>query len=45
MVTIRAAVRYFLEGVSGGARRDIVKEIITIVRQVSTTMASRALGR
>ena len=34
-VTIRAAVRYLLKGATGGARGDIVQEIITIVRQVA----------
>ena len=34
-VTIRAAIRYLLKGATGGARGDIVQEIITIVRQVS----------
>ena len=35
-MTIRAAIRYLLKGATGGARGDIVQEIITIVRQVST---------
>jgi hypothetical protein len=35
-VTIRAAIRYLLKGATGGARGDIVQEIITIVRQVSS---------
>jgi hypothetical protein len=35
-VTIRAAVRYLLKGATGGARGDIVQEIITIVRQVAS---------
>ena len=34
-VTIRAAVRYLLKGATGGARGDIVQEIITIVCQVA----------
>jgi hypothetical protein len=34
-VTIRAAVHYLLKGATGGARSDIVQEIIAIVRQVS----------
>jgi hypothetical protein len=34
-VTIRAAIRYLLKGATGGARGDIVQEIITIVRHVS----------
>jgi hypothetical protein len=34
-VTIRAAIRYLLKGATGGARGDIVQEIMTIVRQVS----------
>lgn len=33
---IRAAIRYLLKGSTGGARGDIVQEIITIVRQVSS---------
>src|SRR6266576_6136361 len=36
---IRAAVEYLLRGATGGARGDIVQEIIAIVRQV----ASRAI--
>ena len=32
---IRAAVAYLLRGATGGARGDIVREIITIVRQVA----------
>jgi hypothetical protein len=37
-VTVRAAVRYLLRGATaaGRARGDIVQEIISIVRQVST---------
>jgi hypothetical protein len=35
-VTIRAAVRYLLKDASGGARGDIVQEIISIVRQVAS---------
>jgi hypothetical protein len=31
---IRAAVGYLLRGATGGARGDIVQEIIAIVRQV-----------
>jgi hypothetical protein len=31
---IRAAVEYLLRGATGGARGDIVQEIIAIVRQV-----------
>jgi hypothetical protein len=31
--TIRAAVRYLIKGATGGARGDIVQEIISIVRQ------------
>ena len=34
-VTIRAAIRYLLKGATGGARGDIVQEIISIVRQVA----------
>jgi hypothetical protein len=33
---IRAAIRYLLKGSTGGARGDIVQQIITIVRQVSS---------
>ena len=33
---IRAAVEYLLRGATGGARGDIVQEIITIVRQVAS---------
>jgi hypothetical protein len=32
---IRAAVGYLLRGATGGARGDIVQEIITIVRDVA----------
>jgi len=32
----RAAVGYLLRGATGGARGDIVQEIITIVRQVAS---------
>ena len=35
-MTIRAAIRYLLKGATGGARVDIVQEIITIVRHVSS---------
>jgi hypothetical protein len=35
-VTIRAAVRYLLRGTTDGVRGDIVQEIISIVRQVSS---------
>jgi hypothetical protein len=33
---IRAAIRYLLKGATGGARGDIVQEIISILRQVSS---------
>ena len=33
---IRAAVEYLLRGATGGARGDIVQEIIAIVRQVAS---------
>jgi hypothetical protein len=33
---IRAAVEYLLRGTTGGARGDIVQEIIAIVRQVAS---------
>ena len=32
---IRAAVKYLLRGAAGGARGDIVREIIEIVREVA----------
>ena len=32
---IRAAVEYLLKGTTGGARGDIVQEIITIIRDVA----------
>jgi hypothetical protein len=35
---IRAAVRYFLRGATGGTRGDIVQEIISIVRQVASRL-------
>jgi hypothetical protein len=35
-MTIRAAIRYLLKGTTGGARGDIVQEIISIVRQVAS---------
>jgi hypothetical protein len=35
-MTIRAAVRYLIKGATGGARRDVVQEIISIVRQVAS---------
>jgi len=39
---IRAAVEYLLRGATGGARGDIVQEIIAIVRQVVSGVAARA---
>ena len=33
---IRAAVSYLLKGAAGGARGDIVQEIIAIVRQAAS---------
>ena len=33
---IRAAVGYLLSGTAGGARGDLVQEIIAIVRQVAS---------
>jgi hypothetical protein len=39
-VTIRAAVRYLLKDATGGARGDIVQEIISIVRQVASGLPS-----
>jgi hypothetical protein len=38
--TIRAAIRYLLKGAAGGARGDIVQEIITIVREVANETPS-----
>ena len=35
-MTIRAAIHYLLKGATGGARGDIVQEIILIVRQVAS---------
>jgi hypothetical protein len=35
-MTIRAAIRYLLKGATGGARGDIVQEIISIVRQAAS---------
>ena len=35
-MTIRAAIRYLLKGATGGARGDMVQEIIAIVRQVAS---------
>jgi hypothetical protein len=40
-VTIRAAVRYLLKGTAGGARGDIVQEIITIVRDAASGLPAR----
>ena len=37
---IRAAVGYLLQGATGGARGDIVQEIIAIVRQVAGGLPS-----
>jgi hypothetical protein len=34
-MTMRAAIHYLLKGATGGARGDIVQQIISIVRQVS----------
>jgi hypothetical protein len=39
---IRAAVGYLRRGATGGARGDIVQEIIAIVRQVASGVAARA---
>jgi hypothetical protein len=39
---IRAAVGYLLRDATGGARGDIVQEIIAIVRQVASGFAARA---
>jgi hypothetical protein len=47
-VTIRAAIRYLLKGATGGARGDIVQEIISIVRQGhkrATTWPAGSPGR
>jgi hypothetical protein len=38
---IRAAVEYLLRDATGGARGDIVQEIIAIVRQVASPVAER----
>jgi hypothetical protein len=38
-VTIRAAVRYLLEGAAGSDRGDIVREIIEIVSEVARGLA------
>ena len=38
---IRAAVGYLLRGATGGARGDIVQEIIAIVRQVASGLPER----
>ena len=37
---IRAAVGYLLRGATGGARGDIVQEIIAMVRQVASGLPS-----
>ena len=36
---IRAAVEYLVRGATGGARGDIVQEIIAIVRQVASGLS------
>ena len=36
---IRAAAAYLLRGATGGARGDIVREIIDIVRQVENVLS------
>jgi hypothetical protein len=41
MVTIRAAVRYLLKGAAGGARGDIVQEILAIVRDAASGLPAR----
>ena len=38
-MTIRAAVRYLLEGAAGSDRGDIVREIIEIVSEVARGLA------
>ncbi|HTF73822.1 MAG TPA: hypothetical protein VK620_05730 [Bradyrhizobium sp.] len=38
---IRAAVGYLLRGATGGARGDIVQEIIAIVRQIASVPPER----
>ena len=40
-VTIRAAVRYLLKGTVGGARGDIVQEILAIVRDAASGLPAR----
>ena len=42
---IRAAVEYLLRGATGGARGDIVQEIIAIVHERITIEPARPLGR
>ena len=44
-MTIRAAIRYLLKGATGGARGDIVQEIISIVRQVSDELDPNQLAK
>jgi hypothetical protein len=41
---IRAAVGYLLRGATGGARGDIVQEIIAIVRQVASGASTAMLS-
>jgi hypothetical protein len=38
---VRAAVRYLLNGISGSARGDVVRDIIEIVRQVANGLPPR----
>ena len=40
-LTIRAAVRYLLKGAAGGARGDIVQEILAIVRDAANGLPAR----
>jgi hypothetical protein len=40
-MTIRAAVRYLLKGTAGGARGDIVQEILAIVRDAAGGLPAR----
>ena len=38
---IRAAVEYLLRGATGGARGDIVEEIIAVVRDVANALPAK----
>jgi hypothetical protein len=43
-MTIRAAIRYLLKGATGGARGDIVQEIISIARHAKTIQPPKAIN-